>query len=443
MASAEPLTPTHRPGRGRGDLALLEIANAVGGVSNALVMVVIPWLVLERTGSPALAGLVGALSGLPGIVVAPLVGALVDRVGRRLVSVASDLLSAVSVLLFPILDALGLLGIGVVIGLAVLGGAFDPAGYTARKAMIPDTAAAAGVDRDQVNGLHEGIFAAGWVVGPMAGAFLIASVGAVNAMWVAGAAFLVAAVTVAVMRVPNRTGATPGEPALPRLPGEAADSVWRSSLVGLRVLVADRPVWILTLAVAAVWLIYLPTESVLLPVHFEDLGEPESFGFVLSALAAGGMAGAFGYGWLARRLSRFQLAWICMLLAGVAYVPLAFLPGTAVMVVAGLALGLAWGPMEPLLNSLVQDRFPADQHGRVFGVQLAIFYAAPPLGQLFAGLAAERYDVQPVLALIAALLVLVGVTVRFAPLLRDLDRPRLGAAVPEGSGSQSADGPGR
>ena len=58
----------------RRDLVLLEAANVLGGISNAVVMIVLPWLILERTGSAAAAGLVGALSSLPGIIVSPVVG---------------------------------------------------------------------------------------------------------------------------------------------------------------------------------------------------------------------------------------------------------------------------------------------------------------------------------------------------------------------------------
>src|SRR3712207_7208969 len=60
------------------------------------VMVVIPWLILERTDSPAAAGLAAGLSAIPGILIAPVVGVLVDRIGRKAVSVASDLFSALS-----------------------------------------------------------------------------------------------------------------------------------------------------------------------------------------------------------------------------------------------------------------------------------------------------------------------------------------------------------
>ncbi len=399
--------------RGRRDLVLLEAANVLGGVSNAVVMVVIPWLILERTGSAVAAGVAGAFTALPGIVVSPVAGLLVDRIGRKAVSVASDAFSALSVVLFPVLDRVGLLGYGAILALAVAGAVFDPAGYTARKALIPQVAQATGVSRDQVNGMHEGLFAGGWVVGPMVGAIGIATVGSVPTMWLAFASFALAALAVLAMRVSNRAD----------LAGQALveTSPWHSARAGVGALLRDRPVWLLTIAVAVIWLLYMPTESVLLPVHFQAEQRPEAFGLVISAMSVGGMVGAFGYGWIARRTSRHRLATSCMLLAALAYVPLAFLPPPLVMVVPALLLGLAWGPMEPLLNTLVQDRFPEHQHGRVYGVQLGLFYAAPPLGQLLSGAAVEGWGVQVVFWWVAGLMVLVAGAVATLPVLRGLD----------------------
>jgi MFS family permease len=399
----------------RRELVLLECGNVLGGISNALVMVVIPWLVLERTGSPAAAGIAGALTALPGIVVAPVVGAVVDRVGRKVVSALSDVCSAVSVLLFPVLDALGLLDLGAILALTFVGAALDPAGYTARKALIPDVARSSGVTRNHVNGLHEGLFMAGWVIGPMLGAVSIATIGAVATMWLALAAFGLAALAVAAMKVPN----------LPTVPEGPSSGDGRASWrVGLRVLVADRPVLVLTGAVTVLAMIYVPTESVLLPVHFEAENRPAAFGVVLSALSVGGMLGAFGFGWIARRAGLHRIATVCMLLTACAYVPIAFLPPAAVMWLPALLLGLAWGPLEPLLNTVVQDRFPEDQHGRVYGVQLAAFYAAAPLGQLVAGVAVQGYGVQPVFFAVAAGLLVVAAATSAAPAMRRLDEER-------------------
>lgn len=408
--------------RRRRELILLEAANLIAGTSNALVLIVIPWLILERTGSAAAAGLAGALTGIPGIVVAPLVGTLVDRLGRKTVSIGSDLLSAGSVALFPVAEALGRLDLTVILGLTLLGAVFDPAGYTGRKALIPDVSKAAGANVAWVNGLHEGLFALGWVIGPVVGAIAIATLGSVNAFWLAFGSFVFAAGAVALLRVANRSPAHADADPL-------ATGFWHNTREGIRVLVADRPVWIFTLAIAVVSLLYMPTETVLLPVHFEALDQPEAFGVVISVMAAGAVVTALGYGWLAARFPRRVLARVCVTLACVAYFPLAMLPQVWLMLVAGLLLGAAWGPMEPLLNTLVQDRYPPAQHGRVYGLQLSLFYAAPPIGELIVGVSVERFGVDMIFLTLAVLLLITALAVDLLPSLRGLDDRRTAAAA--------------
>jgi len=127
-------------------------------------MITVPWLVLERTGSPARAGLLAALVSLPGIFVSPVVGGLIDRVGRRAVSALSDVLSCLSVLLFVIGEVITDLNFVLIASFAVLGAVFDPAGYTARKSLIPNAAASSGMNVEKANGRHEGFFAIGWML---------------------------------------------------------------------------------------------------------------------------------------------------------------------------------------------------------------------------------------------------------------------------------------
>ncbi len=400
--------------RARTPMVLLESANLLAGTANALLMLTIPWLILERTDSPLAAGIAGALTGLPGIFLAPIAGRLVDRLGRRTVSIASDLLSAVSVALFPIAAAVGILELWVIFALTLLGAAFDPAGYTARKALIPDTARASGMSVADANGLHEGIFMAGWVLGPVLGAAAIATVGALPAMWFGCAAFLIAAGVIALMTVPNKVVAD-------RPSGDDLRAVANNEKSGLRLLMRDRAVWSLTLVVALLLLIYMPTEAVLLPVHFEALEQPGGMGLVISAMAAGAMIGAFGYGRISPLFTRRKLALLCISGASLAYLPMAFLPPVWLFLLAGFLLGLAWGPLEPLVNTLVQTRFPASQHGRIYGVQLSLFYAAPPLGELVAGAAVAALGVQPVFVGIAAILVCTAAAITAIPALRDLD----------------------
>jgi predicted MFS family arabinose efflux permease len=65
---------------------------------------------------------------------------------------------------------------------------------------------------------------------------------------------------------------------------------------------------------------------------------------------------------------------------------------------------LSWGPFNPLVSTLIQQRVPADQQGRVFGVQTAVFYAAPPLGMVLAGLSVENLGVSVTYLVLATIL---------------------------------------
>lgn len=398
-----------------GPVVLLETANATSGIANAVVMIAIPWLVLERTGSAASAGLVVAVASLPGIVVSPVVGFLVDRFGRRLVSIVSDVLSAISVAAFPIVAMVGDLDFAWLLGLAVLGATFDPAGYTARKALLPDVAAASRFPMERLNGVHEGVFAVGWAVGPAIGALLIGVVGAVAVFWAPFVLFVIAVIAIALLRVGDAGQEARHARTTPDV------GVWRNLFLGFTVLWNDRALRALTIAVMVLAAVYLPTESVILPAYFEGRGDPLPLGILISAMAAGSVVGAFGYGWLANRMTRYHLARLVLIGTAVSIVPMALLPPLWLMVIAGFALGLSWGPFQPLMNTLVQRRIPPDQQGRVYGVQMAVFYASPPLAFLLAGWMVETWGVAVTYLAFAALLVGTSISVLFVRSIRDID----------------------
>jgi MFS family permease len=237
-----------------------------------------------------------------------------------------------------------------------------------------------------------------WVFGPAVGAGLISTVGAVNSFWAAGALFIFAALAIAFLRVGNL-----GKEArdLAEEMGEVSN---KSISVGFQVIWSDKLLRTLTLSILIIAAVYLPTETVVLSTYFEDLGEPASLGIVISSLAAGYAVGSFGYGWISSRLKRKNLVRTFFIGTAVSIVPMAFLPPLPILVVAGFFLGLSWGPFNPLVSTLIQQRVPADQQGRVFGVQTAAFYAAPPLGMVLAGLSVESYGVRTTYIVLAAIL---------------------------------------
>ena len=378
----------------------LQISNFFSGVSNSVVMITIPWITLEVTDSPAFAGLVVALSAIPSLLVAPFGGVLIARFGSKAVSIFADLLSALAVVAFPLLSITGNLTGTTILLFALLGAIFDPLGYTARKTMIQATAEFGKFDLHRINGIHEGLLGSSWIIGPALGAWLIALVGASNSFWWVSAFFVVAALAITLIR---------GSVLPARAPQSSTKANHGSNLtLGFRRIWDDLFLRTLILAVLVIAAIYLPTESIILPTHFESINKPLDLGIVISALAAGSTISSFAYGWLVQRMSGKVLIRIAFIGASFGTLGMAFLPGFALMILFAVILGLSWGPFSPFLTSKIQSRFPSQEHPMVFSAQTSVFYAAPPIGMLLVGFGVEAIGLSPTYLFLAITMLIVS-----------------------------------
>lgn len=378
----------------------LQISNFFSGVSNSVVMITIPWITLEVTDSPAFAGLVVALSAIPSLLVSPFGGVLIARFGSKAVSIFADLLSAVSVVAFPLLAMTGNLSGATILVFALLGAIFDPLGYTARKTMIQPASEQAKFDIHRLNGIHEGLLGSSWIIGPALGAWLIALVGAANSFWAVCGFFVIAAVAIMLVRSSYLQASTPDS--------SVEASRFSNLTLGFRRIWEDRFLRTLILAVLVIAAIYLPTESIILPTHFESINKPLYLGIVISALAAGSTVSSFAYGWLLQRMSGKVLIRIAFIGASLGTLGMAFLPGFVLMILFAVILGLSWGPFNPFLTSKIQSRFPSHEHPMVFSAQTSVFYAAPPVGMLLVGFGVEAFGLSSTYLFLAATMLIVS-----------------------------------
>jgi len=114
------------------------LADALSLFGNAVAAVALPWLVLVRTGDAAAAGVIAAAAALPILLAAVVGGWVVDRFGRRRISVGADLASAAAIAALPLVDAWTGLTLAWFIALGIAGALFDVPGMTAREALAPD-----------------------------------------------------------------------------------------------------------------------------------------------------------------------------------------------------------------------------------------------------------------------------------------------------------------
>lgn len=401
----------------RGPMMLILFAALMAGAGNGISIVAFPWLVLQRTGSALDASLVAMAGTLPLLAATLIAGAAVDYLGRRRVSMISDALSALSVAAVPVLAltfGVQSVNVAVLAGLAALGALFDPAGMTARETMLPEAATRAGWTLDHANSVYEAIFNLAYIVGPGIGGLLIATLGGVNTMWVTASAFVLSIAAIATLRlegagIPDR--------------GVMSEGVWAGIVEGLRFVWNNRVLRTLAIVDLTATGLYMPMESVLFPKYFTDRDQPAQLGWVLMALALGGMVGALGYAVLSRYSNRRAIMLTAVLTLGVAMTVIAFLPPLPLILALCAVVGLVYGPMAPIYNYVMQTRAPQHLRGRVVGVMGSLTYAAGPLGLIVAGPLADAAGLHATFLALSLPMLLLGIVAIFMPALRDLDRP--------------------
>ena len=400
----------------RGPALLILTSAFLSAAANGISMVAFPWLVLQRTGSATDASVVAAAATLPLLFATLVAGTAVDFLGRRRVAILADLMSATSVAAIPILaatqgvDALNTL---VLAGLAAAGAFFDPGGMTARQSMLPEAAGRVGWTLDKTNSVYEAVFNLAYITGPGIGGLLIATVGGINTMWVTAAAFGCSILTMALLRLPGAGRPDRDERPEGLLSGvvEGLKFVWHNKVL--------RTLGLIDLAVTA---LYLPMESVLFPKYFTDRNEPAQLGWVLMALSIGGLVGALSWTVLSKFASRRGTVVTAVLTFGTASVVISLLPPLPLILALSAVVGLVYGPIGPIYNSVMQTRAPAQLRGRVVGVMTSMAYAAGPVGFMLAGPLVDSFGLRVAFLGLALPIVVIGLLCPWIPALRELDR---------------------
>jgi MFS family permease len=391
---------------------LLAAAALFASAGNSAVHIAIPWLVLEITGSSANAGVVLGISGFSVIFTAPIIGGLIAVLGARPVSIWADIISAASVVLFPIVGMLFGLNLASLLIIAVLGAIFDPAGATARKSLIQAVAQRDGLSLLKFNGTYEAAATIGTVIGPTGAALAIGFVGINATFYLIAIVFLLASCL--AFFIPVVTTHVRTEESF------SIGNVFSETRIGIKALWHDKPLMSLVGLYTLLTAIYMPVESIVLSRYFRDINEPQTLGFVLSAMSVGIVIGALQFHRAIRVFSPGNLVIISMTLIGAVVCAMAFLPNAIIFIGLGLALGLAFGPVSPMNNFLVQQRMPQHLHGPVFGTQFSLMYLATPAGTLALGLIVQSVSIPPLLFWIGALFIGVTLLVGFTGPLRRL-----------------------
>jgi MFS family permease len=338
-----------------------------------------PLLVASQTRSPTLIAAAAIVQRVPGLLLSLYAGAVADRVDRRRLVLAANLVRVAVLAVLTATIATGHISIGLLLVVLFAVGVAEVFADSGWRAMLPAIVPKADLGIANARQMS-GFLVANQMVGPALGAALFA-VGMAVPFGLQGAALLLAAALFSRVRLPSSTqGAARPE-----------QHIGHDILDGLRWIWGNAPIRTLTLVILIFNVTWGAPWGVLVYWAQEQLGlDDVGFGLLTTATAVGGIVSVMSYGWLERRVPLARLMRICLSLEVLTHLALAVttVPWVAlvVMVVFG-GYAFVWGS----LSSAVRQRATPDAYqGRVGSVYWLGMALGLLVGQALGGVIAEH-----------------------------------------------------
>lgn len=379
-------------------------------MAGAMVFMAFPWLAIQLTGSASSAGILISITAIPGLLLAPVLGSIIDKFGRRTTTIWIEILCALVSVLIPFVTNLWVMTLPLLITIGTVRSIVASGSGTARKSLLPDVARVAGLSLERGNSIHEAIFATGFALGPAIAAFSIGWLGAYNVFYVVAAVCAISGLLMIPVRVREH-----------KEDHEEEKNLFKFALEGFNILFKTPSVLIMLAGVMTLAMIYLPTEMVVLPTYFNGKGDPQGLGTLLSAMAAATIFGALSFERLSKKFKYSTIFRIAILGVAGSMIPMSFLPPYWLMIVLGFILGGVWGPITPLLNTVIQRKIPPSKRGRVFSLEMVIWSGGPMVSMILAGIAVDTFGVQPVYIFLAFFVAIAGILITFSKYMKEIN----------------------
>jgi DHA3 family macrolide efflux protein-like MFS transporter len=390
---------------------------AVSLLGSMLVQFALVWWLTEKTGSAIVLATATLVGMLPGILVGPFAGALVDRWNRRVVMIVADGIIALATIGLAYIFYVGAIHTwhvyAIMLVRATAGGFHWPAMQASTPLMVPEK------QLSRVAGLNQTLNGVMNILSPPLGAFLLSilPMQTILAIDVGTAAFAIAPLLFIQIPQPKRQ-------AVVATSEEKRPSVWQDVREGLRYVWSWPGLFAVLIMATVINFLFNPAFS-LMPLlvtnHFG--GKALHLGWLESAWGVGVVLGGLTlsvWGGFRRRILTSMMGLIGMG-AGV------LLLGTASAAAFWLAVGgmsLA-GFMNPITNgplfAVVQAKVNPEMQGRVFTVIQSAASAMSPLSMMIAGPVADMLGIRIWYVMAGVVCVLLGVGAFFVPAIVHLE----------------------
>jgi MFS family permease len=383
------LGPSFAPFRHR-RFALLWAGAFVSNIGTWMETVGVGILVTSATGKAGWTGLVAAAGFVPTALLAPLGGALADRVPRRTLLLTTTSFQILFAGLLTLVTSLGDPSPGLVTLIVLGAGCANALGFPAFQAMLPDL-----VPRDDLPGavaLSSAQWNLGRVIGPALAGLVIGFGGYELAFGLNTLSFFAVFAVVASFRLPRPTP-------------EPGVSILGSIRDGARFVRGDPALRFVVGCMALNSLLAAPFIA-LIPAVALDVFHNEKFGTsaLVTAQGVGAVCMGLALGTLFARLGTRRVVLGVLSMLPVTLVLYALAPTLGLAVVAIFAVGALYLGTLSSFTTVAQLRAPAALRGRVVSVLMMLIGSLYPIGSVVQGAIADEIGLRATTTAAAVLL---------------------------------------
>ncbi|MCP2353452.1 putative MFS family arabinose efflux permease [Nonomuraea thailandensis] len=401
---------------------LLWFGQAGSSIGSAVTTIVMPLIAIATLNSSTIVvTLVEASAWLPWLIIGLPAGAWVDRMRRRQTMIICDLISALVLASVPLAAWFGMLTITHLIVAALLLGTSSVFFSTASRAFLPVL-----LPKERLpdaNAKLQGTNSGALILGPAIGGGIAQVAGAVIGLLIDGLSFIVSALCLSRIRVPE-----------PRPEGRATRATTLRSEIttGLRFLWGNAYLRVFTVHAGAANLAAAALQAIMVVFLIREVRlSPGLVGVVVGAIGVGGVAGAFVVTRVAARLGTART----ILLLELGLTPPALLiplttegAGLAFLLVGGLTVSVGIVGSSVLIGSFMQAYTPGHLMGRVTASHHFVNFSTLPLGAVMGGALAELFGLRPAMWAITAMAVASSFILLIGPIKRNAELPDAAAA---------------
>jgi MFS family permease len=375
-------------GRLSRDFRILWAANSVSTLGDGVVQAAAPLLVASITRDPVLVGLAAFVQQLPWLLFSLVSGVVVDRLDKRRVIVAVDVLRGALTALLALAIGTGHASIPVIYALAFLLGTGETLAENAAAGLVPAVTPSPLLPAANAR-LHGSFFVLNKFAGRPVGAALFVLAAAVP-FGVDATSFLVSAALVATMRTVS--GPRAGEASAAREPGPGgrprapARSLRGDIRDGLRWVWHEPVIRMMSLALCLMNVALMAGFSIMVLYARDRLGlGAVGYGLLTSATAVGGILGALAAPRLQSRFSASLLLRTGLVVETLTHVGLALATGPWAAGSVLAAFGVHSSVLGSVETTFRQRRVPEELRGRVQSVFMMFAVGGNVLGALVGG----------------------------------------------------------